>query len=650
MSILQQFNSDGGFVTTGNVNAANVVATHLFGDGANITGITATANTGNVTFSDQAVVGTGDGFGGSGLYLAPGPDSITGNLQYFRVRGGDVATHIHFDTGNNAYYDQFFGDDNKYVQLSNTGNIVVRSYQDGGPSGLWTFDYAGNLTLPGNTFAVNYANGDPVSISGGGGSANTIYNGTSNVTIPDTNGNIYFNTTDGVGNNWQWVMDINGNLVLPPNNNKSSITTATGTNNSITIHPDGTGRVNIKGDATPMLTVYSDTENNSMQMVIQAFGNSLGSGGGGTYVGQYLRPGTPLIAGDRLAALSGKGSYDGVNYISSAAGRVQIMAANTWSSTSTPTYVSIFNTPEGSTAQVENMRINPNGNVNINNGNIISQGAYITGNSDTGSNAFYAGVPGFTQLISNVVAQFTSNVNSYGQINFQNISSGSAASTDFILETDNSTEYTHFFDIGITSSTWDGSQTNSLGTALAPNDGYMWNQDGNIKIATTVGNAAPSLWKFDTVGTLTLASTNVSGGTGESALLVGTRRVVNGLNSGAQYAYSATLAAGGTPTVAYTATNTNVESVKVTFAVQSSGAGFQWEQFDVVAVQSQDTPGQVNFVVSNRVKAAAGIGDTQVTAVLNGSNQIQISLNLDAAQTSGGTSSFDAVEFGLMVD
>jgi hypothetical protein len=84
--------------------------------------------------------------------------------------------------------------------------------------------------------------------------------------------------------------------------------------------------------------------------------------------------------------------------------------------------------------------------------------------------------------------------------------------------------------------------------------------------------------------------------------------------------------------------------------VQSTGSGFQWEQFDVMAVQSQDTPGQVNIVVSNRVKAAAGIGDTQVTATINGLSQIEISLNLDAAQNSGGTSSFDAVEFGLMVD
>jgi hypothetical protein len=294
------YNSSGTFSVVGNVEANNMIATtignsatYLYGDGSNITGISATANTGNVTFSDQTVIGTGDSFGAGGLYLAPGPDSVSGNVQYFRVRGGDVSTHLHFDTGNNAYYDQFFGDDYKYVQLANTGNIIINSNQNGGPSGQWIFNYDSQLIL---------------------------------------------------------------------------------------------------------------------------------------------------------------------------------------------------------------------------------------------------------------------------------------------------------------------------------------------------------------------APTNVSGSAGESALFRGTRRSVNGVYSGAQYAYSATLAAGGTPTVAYTATNNNVQGVKVTFAVQSTGSGFQWEQFDVMAVQSQDTPGQVNIVVSNRVKAAAGIGDTQVTATINGSSQIEISLNLDAAQNSGGTSSFDAVEFGLMVD
>ena len=66
------------------------------------------------------------------------------------------------------------------------GNITLNS----GPN-TWNFDNTGNLTLPANTFAVNYANGTPVSLGGGGG--NSISNGTSNVIIPVADGNISFN-------------------------------------------------------------------------------------------------------------------------------------------------------------------------------------------------------------------------------------------------------------------------------------------------------------------------------------------------------------------------------------------------------------------------------------------------------------------------
>lgn len=159
---------------------------------------------------------------------------------------------------------------------------------------------------------------------------------------------------------------------------------------------------------------------------------------------------------------------------------------------------------------------------------------------------------------------------------------------------------------------------------------------GNVNIST--GN---NTWAFDYTGELVLATV-----TNESAKFVGTRKVVGGL--GLASPYSVSLAPGGTPTLTYVS-QSGTNSVKVTFAVQSSGSGFQWEQFDVVAVPSQEVSGAVNFVVSNRVKGNSTISDTVVTAAMSGS-QIQISLTLDVAQNSGGTASFDAVEFGLMVD
>jgi hypothetical protein len=151
-----QFGVNGNLRLPGNTFAVN----YANGDPVPLGG-----STGNVTFDDQIVIGTGDEFGGGGLYLAMGPTSAA-NLQYLRVRGGDYPTHIHLDTGNNAYYDQYFGDDNKYVKLENTGNIIIGAYQDGGPNAQWNFSYDGNVTVPGNIQAITTGFSFTSSISG----------------------------------------------------------------------------------------------------------------------------------------------------------------------------------------------------------------------------------------------------------------------------------------------------------------------------------------------------------------------------------------------------------------------------------------------------------------------------------------------------
>lgn len=158
---------------------------------------------------------------------------------------------------------------------------------------------------------------------------------------------------------------------------------------------------------------------------------------------------------------------------------------------------------------------------------------------------------------------------------------------------------------------------------------------------------------LNSVGNLTLPPQNVGNATaygtpGESTYFRGTRKIVGGALTGAANPFSVELNAGGTPTVAYTSSSF-VYSVKITFAIQSGGSAVNWEQFDVVATPSQDVANTVNYAVSNRIKSTAAIEDTAVTATMNVSNQIVISLNMPASQTLG-YASFDAVEFGTMVD
>jgi len=131
------------FDTAGNLTLPGNIIAINYADGNRVLG--------NITFRDEIVIGTGTSNLISGLYLAPSSSSANANM-YLRVRGNinDEPTHIHFDTGNNQYYNQYIGDDNKYILLANTGNIVINSNDISGNSAQWTFGADGQLTLPGN--------------------------------------------------------------------------------------------------------------------------------------------------------------------------------------------------------------------------------------------------------------------------------------------------------------------------------------------------------------------------------------------------------------------------------------------------------------------------------------------------------------------
>ncbi len=133
------FDNTGNLVLPNNtfsVNYANGTQVPLGGGG----------NTGNVTFDDITIQGVNQ------LNLSYDP-LATANLAYLQVRGGDVASHIHLDTGNNSAYDLFVGNDDKYVQVSSTGNIIMSSY-DGNTSYIMTLDNTGDLILAGGSSII----------------------------------------------------------------------------------------------------------------------------------------------------------------------------------------------------------------------------------------------------------------------------------------------------------------------------------------------------------------------------------------------------------------------------------------------------------------------------------------------------------------
>jgi hypothetical protein len=170
---------------------------------------------GTVTFNNEAVIGTGTSNTVSGLYLAPDPVSLANDL-YLRVRGNiqDEPTHIHFDTGNNQYYNQFIGDDNKYIQLANTGNIVINASDYAANTAQWTFGTDSALTLPASSGQIGrsgYPNGiDLYNNNGGTGYVRMNYADES--LISADSGGAHVQTAGGT-----WDFDTTGNLTAPGN-------------------------------------------------------------------------------------------------------------------------------------------------------------------------------------------------------------------------------------------------------------------------------------------------------------------------------------------------------------------------------------------------------------------------------------------------
>ena len=124
--------------------------------------------------------------------------------------------------------------------------------------------------------------------------------------------------------------------------------------------------------------------------------------------------------------------------------------------------------------------------------NVVANSSVFYGNIINGKNALQVGVTGFT-AVPNTIAQFTSNLNSAAQLNLQNINTGATSSTDIALTSDNGNSVNNYINMGITGSGWDGTQTNSLGNALTPDDGYLYVRGGNLVIGTS---KIPSAVKF----------------------------------------------------------------------------------------------------------------------------------------------------------
>ena len=120
-----------------------------------------------------------------------------------------------------------------------------------------------------------------------------------------------------------------------------------------------------------------------------------------------------------------------------------------------------------------------------------------TGNLAVGNSVFNGTYPekllvdaGITSSVNAIVGKGT--INSYLQLNIQNLSNGTGASSDVVATADNGSETTNYVDMGINGS------ANTSGVMGAANDAYLYNIGQNFLLGT--GTASKSLL-FMTGGT-----------------------------------------------------------------------------------------------------------------------------------------------------
>jgi hypothetical protein len=182
-------NTAGRVVATGNITGGNLISSAtIFGNVdvvlGNVANVSAT-KTRMVTDTTFSYIQTGNGTVGS-----------TGNIVFSPYSSPTQQVVIDTASGNltaagNVTAQNFTGNITITGNVTGTSanvDLVAGSYE-------WSFDNTGNLTLPGNTFSVNYANNTPVDII-------TRFEGSWNVGTGNTTQSF---TVDGNNTYQMWV-------------------------------------------------------------------------------------------------------------------------------------------------------------------------------------------------------------------------------------------------------------------------------------------------------------------------------------------------------------------------------------------------------------------------------------------------------------
>ena len=427
-----------------------------------LVGGSSAANTGNVTFNDINIIGTGN------LKLQPDLNNSGAYLDVYLTTGPDI--HI-AGSGENVILGR---DSGANVTVGVDGNVSIQA--DVGTPHVWTFGSDGVLTLPNGGLIANIASLG-AGLSTGFIDANGIVVGTGYANdIKMTPGS----DTEFWVNGNEWLFGADGNLTLPTG---GQIMSAANAGNVVINANDGTQRTwTFNGDGslqlpdshgyigrsgyTNGLDLYNNTNstgyvrmnyNDQSYVWIDPAGAHIQTSGlswtFGTD-GSLSLPGSINSTSDAIFGHTTVGEFD-ANGIATFAENVEMFK---------DLYV--------------HGNINFTGNVTQNTVT-VQQGIFTGENPATGFSALYAGILQTPlTFLPATVFQLNTNSNEYTQMNYQNLNGGNVASAEYVITADNGTDLTGYIDMGIAGSGWDGTQSNSLGTAVTPNDGWIYVQNG----------------------------------------------------------------------------------------------------------------------------------------------------------------------------